>query len=86
MQRDARRGVPLCDNWACPAAVSCALHFGRSRAYAAMSLDHTPLRTRALPKGADACAEYRCDKPRSWLIGPACPEAAHTTEGDGCGG
>lgn len=64
----------LCDNWSCPAAISCAQHFGRSAAYAAMR-EGTQLRTRVVPHGKDACAEYRFDKPKPWLMPMATPAA-----------
>lgn len=62
---------PLCDNWACPAKVSCALHIGRSAAFAAIAERTPSTRTRTLPDGADSCAEYRTDKPRPWLTSEA---------------
>jgi hypothetical protein len=68
----------LCDNWACPAGISCALHFGRSAAYAAMR-EGTRLRARVVPHGKDACAEYLFDKPREWLLPMA---RQHTPGGD----
>lgn len=65
-----------CEDWACPALVSCALHIGRSRHYAEMrerSLDlFTPPRT----PDADFCALYRFDKAKPWLQ-PAPGQVTH---------
>lgn len=63
-----------CDDWRCPARVSCAHHFGRSAAYAAMkpakveSVENTFRYDRTGSKDPDACAEYRFDKPKEWLV------------------
>lgn len=69
------RGAWLCDDWTCPSAQSCARHFGRSQAYAAMSLNHPPLaqgRRWAEIDGRlvqlDACADFKIDGPHPWLI------------------
>lgn len=66
---------PLCDDWTCPARVSCAHHFGRSRAYAAMSDRHgkvghgegTPY-DRHSSEDRQSCDAYRLDRPRAWLM------------------
>jgi hypothetical protein len=63
---------PLCDDWGCPAAVSCALHYGRSEAYAAMTLPAPPMARHGRDTGTVHCADYRCDKPRAWLL-PGAP-------------
>jgi hypothetical protein len=57
----------LCDNWGCPAAVSCIQHFGRSRAYAAFKRQ-VPTETRQHNPLTGHCAEYRCDQPRVWNL------------------
>lgn len=65
-----------CDDWRCPARASCANHFGRSRAYAGMRLGakvESVERTgrynwMAGPDAGLSCAEYRLDKPKSWLM------------------
>jgi hypothetical protein len=61
-----------CDDWSCPARVSCAHHFGRSAAYAGMregskveSVVHSGIYKRDADK--DSCSEYRLDKPKDWL-------------------
>lgn len=60
----------LCDNCGCPAAVSCAHHFGRSRSYGnAMAVTHTE--ARAVEPGQDHCDEYVADRARPWLLSPA---------------
>ncbi len=60
-----------CDDWACPAKASCARHFGRSHAYAAMAV-----RSVSTGHGASTwyfrgikenCAKYEYDKPKPWL-------------------
>jgi hypothetical protein len=60
-----------CDDWACPASVSCAHHFGRSAAYAAMrpgskveSIENTGKYERDLQN----CASYRFDRAKPWLM------------------
>ena len=62
------RSASLCDAWDCPAAASCAIHFGRSRAYVAMARPGPELRARLRPVGKDHCNEYVCDRPRAWLL------------------
>jgi hypothetical protein len=61
-----------CDDWACPAHVSCARHFGRSAEYAAMkmpapSTGHGPgtIYWRGV---RDHCAKYEFDQPKRWLM------------------
>jgi hypothetical protein len=58
----------LCDDWACPSAISCALHFGRSQAYAEMRERTPPIKKREREIGKDACGEYRTDRPKAWLM------------------
>lgn len=58
-------GTVWCDDWGCPARVSCALHFGRSAAYAAMRRART--RARPRPKHAGSCPDYRRDRRKPWL-------------------
>lgn len=57
-----------CEDWACPAAVSCARHFGRSSAYAGMKR-HPAFNLEKFDRGvgADCCAFYEYDKPKAWL-------------------
>jgi hypothetical protein len=79
------RGRPegYCDDWDCPALVSCRWHFGRSRAYAgAADLEETCRGPRAnfwkgkrVPdpddetgKIPDSCDRYEFDRPRKWLM------------------
>lgn len=54
---------PLCQDWSCPARVSCARHFGRSAAYATMAEPGTtPLMDRSPRQpGADTCEQYAFD-------------------------
>ena len=61
-----------CDDWSCPARVSCARHFGRSVEYAEMrdarvSIGHGPgtIYWRGV---RDHCERYQFDKPREWLM------------------
>lgn len=65
----------FCDDWGCPAKVSCAHHFGRSHAYASMkgadAENSVHTRTFGRKPGADDCADYRFDRPRPWLLPPA---------------
>jgi hypothetical protein len=56
-----------CEDWACPAAVSCARHFGRSREYAGMRDRGYRLEKFAREPGVDSCDQYERDKPRPWL-------------------
>lgn len=60
---------PYCDDWQCPAAVSCALHYGRSSAYAAMRA--APVERRDRDPKRDSCADYEFDRPKAWLGSPA---------------
>lgn len=73
----------LCEDWECPAHRSCARHFGRSDAYAAMSEKHAPLvipvvtdrdaddrvliEPARLPE-ADSCEFYERDGFKLWLV------------------
>ena len=56
-----------CDDWACPARVSCAHHFGRSAAYGGVREHHEPIRRRSRMPDADSCPDYRFDRPKPWL-------------------
>ena len=61
-----------CDDWSCPAHVSCARHFGRSRAYAAMSdriasTGHGP-GTHFFRGIKESCAQYEFDAIKPWLM------------------
>lgn len=57
-----------CEDWACPAAVSCAEHFGRSRHYAAMLQTGYMLVKPPRDPDADSCPAYRFDRPKKWLM------------------
>lgn len=59
----------LCDDWTCPAAVSCAHALGRSPDYA--SFKPVRIRRRDRQPGKEHCAEYRLDKPKPWLLSAA---------------
>jgi len=59
----------FCDDWDCPAAVSCGHAFGRSEAYASMRMPSPPAQKFGREEGAEACARYFTDKPRSWIHG-----------------
>ncbi len=71
-----------CDDWSCPARVSCARHFGRSRAYAGMWENHGSTGHGAgtwFWRGVrDHCPRYEFDKLREWLM----PQAGQTTHGE----
>lgn len=63
-----------CDDWSCPARASCAHHFGRSGAYAAMREDHGPVEhgpftpyDRHASDDGQACDKYRRDRRKAWL-------------------
>lgn len=63
-----------CDDWSCPAAKSCAHHFGRSAAYAGMregaktgSGQGTPY-DRYASEDRQSCTAYRFDRPKAWLV------------------
>lgn len=63
-----------CEDWQCPALDSCARHFGRSYAYAAMvqwadSEDATAYFTPERAPFADQCQHYEMDRPRKWMRG-----------------
>lgn len=75
----SRRDVPLCDNWSCPAWVSCAHAVGRSGAYAAADTTGMEIETRHVLPGKDSCRDYRRDKPRPWLT-TAFPASAQHPE------
>jgi len=74
-----------CDDWRCPARQSCANHFGRSEAYAAMrpgAKIETVEATGAFnwhvgPDAGNSCAAYRLDKPKKWLM----PQPGQMTHG-----
>lgn len=57
-----------CDDWSCPAAVSCAQHFGRSIEYALQKQVET-MKFRREP-GKTSCAAYAFDRPKNWLMPP----------------
>lgn len=61
--------MALCDDWRCPAKASCALHLWRSPEYGACDLART-VETKAGSReaGAEACAAYRADDPKPWLM------------------
>lgn len=62
-----------CDDWTCPARVSCANHFGRSLAYARMNPakvehgDGTPF-DRHASEDRQSCENYKLDRPKRWLM------------------
>jgi hypothetical protein len=64
----------LCDDWSCPAKVSCMHHFGRSKAYAAMTLPAPQLRKPPRKADAECCAHYVTDRPRAWLLASMLPQ------------
>jgi hypothetical protein len=76
-----------CDDWRCPAKVSCAKHFGRSAAYGRMeerarvdSIEQTGrFNWMQGPDAGNSCAEYRLDKPKAWLM-PRPGEITHFPE------
>lgn len=66
-----------CDDWGCPARASCALHFGRSHAYAAMSDRRVRIESientgrfnwMTGPDAGKSCEHYELDKPKKWLM------------------
>lgn len=57
-----------CDDWGCPAHVSCARHYGRSEHFAAMSASPVDLAHPVRDDEAEACEHYARDVARSWLI------------------
>jgi hypothetical protein len=74
----AREKPYYCDDWGCPAWVSCKHAFGRSKAYAAMSGGEEPKRYRLSSIERDGfydrrlrewCEQYEFDKPKPWLKG-----------------
>ena len=62
-----------CDDWRCPARVSCAHHFGRSAAYASMregtKQEHGPFTKydRDASEDRQSCSAYRFDRQKPWL-------------------
>lgn len=80
-----------CDDWRCPARVSCAHHFGRSSAYASMRrADSERDRLESIegtgrfnwmqgPDAGNSCAAYRLDKPKKWLM----PQPGQITHSEG---
>jgi len=63
-----------CDDWQCPARRSCAHHFGRSHAYAAMSkcrvesVENTGQYNRASSERVGCCDQYKRDRIKRWLM------------------
>lgn len=57
-----------CDDRQCPASVSCFFAYQRSAQHAALSARPVPMRKRECRPGEDACAEWRLDRPRQWLL------------------
>jgi hypothetical protein len=57
-----------CDDWQCPAWISCARHIGRSREYAAMKVPEP--KTKKFGRAADEefCADYQFDTPKAWMM------------------
>ena len=58
----------LCDDWGCPAMVSCALHWGRSEAYWAMTQEPRGFQKGDRKAWQEACPEYQRDVVRPWMI------------------
>ncbi len=62
-----------CDDWSCPARRSCAHHFGRSLAYAAMregartGHGHETPYDRHASEDRQSCSAYRFDRQKEWL-------------------
>lgn len=59
----------FCEDWSCPAGISCAHHFGRSEVYAGMSVEPGATKLWKGPRtaGAESCSEYARDRVKSWL-------------------
>lgn len=57
-----------CHDWACPARASCALHFGRSKAYWAMTTKDADGVNAKRPPEAEACDLYVRDKIQPWMV------------------
>lgn len=60
-----------CDDWSCPARVSCAHHFGRSQAYAGMregAKVESVERTGQYERDLQSCPQYKLDRPKRWLM------------------
>lgn len=63
-----------CDDWSCPARVSCAHNFGRSAAYASMRervmVAHGPFTSydRHASEEGQSCDAYRRDRAKLWLM------------------
>jgi hypothetical protein len=62
-----------CDDWTCPAQPSCAHHFGRSKAYAAMARaktghGHGTPYDRHASEDRQSCDAYRFDRIKPWLM------------------
>jgi hypothetical protein len=57
-----------CEDWGCPAAISCAHHFGRSREYAG-GMRETGYRLAKFQREpeADSCRLYEFDRVKPWL-------------------
>lgn len=58
----------FCDDWGCPAHVSCGRHYGRSEHFAAMSASPVDFARPPRAAGAEACDSYTRDVTRPWLI------------------
>ncbi len=60
-----------CDDWSCPVRVSCAKHWGRSHAYAAMAEKHKPVGhgpgTHFFRGIREQCDHYEFDRQKKWL-------------------
>lgn len=75
-----------CDDWRCPARVSCKHHYGRSAAYAGMkpgakveSVENTGQFNWSVgPDAGLSCEVYRLDKPKPWLM----PQPGQATHGE----
>tara|TARA_R110002124_G_scaffold173690_5_gene341343 strand:- start:10940 stop:11218 length:279 start_codon:yes stop_codon:yes gene_type:complete len=59
---------PYCDDWACPALVSCRHHFGRSLDYWAMRQEGGRFQKGNRKAFQEACAEYERDQIRPWMV------------------
>ena len=72
-----RKPRTFCDDWDCPAAISCGHAFWRSAAYAAMRMPTPPTRKFGREEGAEVCTEYFTDKPRAWIHGDSVGNTTH---------
>lgn len=65
----AKHETVYCEDWGCPAWVSCKHAWGRAREYAAMDIDaNYELDKFGRAPGADACADYERDEPKEWMM------------------